>query len=64
MTHRAPTTAPIAPDPTHVAGRAARPVAIGGHRPVDLIASPRLRGGWRAHPDRGLRLVWRFEPAA
>lgn len=64
MIHRAPTSAPAATDSTRDGLRANRPTLISAHRTADLIASPRLRGGWRADAGQRLRLVWRFDPAA
>ncbi len=61
MSHRA--TTPEAVVLTPVASLR-RPVPITRQRPVDLVASPRLRGGWQTDGDSVLRLVWRFEAAA
>jgi hypothetical protein len=56
---RVTTTNPTDDDPGR-GGIAQVPVQT----PVDLIATHILRGGWRQDGQPGLRLVWRYEPAA
>jgi len=61
---RAATVSPTGIDPTLGSRPPGHPSTLDGPRPAGPIDGPRLRGGWRPDPDRGLRLVWRFEPAA